>query len=114
MDGVRRQNQPDNHTGAGWGSIIHQMLWRAASRKTFRDVSRLALLICPTLVAGIVSKMDYQGSEMKMTEEIPEESDIMLPMKRMPKEISKRSGAMSPMALFRSDEPFRKDDPQHQ
>jgi len=31
-------------------------------------------------MAGILPKMDYQEPEMKMTGEIPDESDIMLPM----------------------------------
>jgi len=59
---------------------LHQIFWRAASRKIFRDVSRLALLIGPTLIAGVLFKMDYQEPEMRMAGKIPEESDVMLPM----------------------------------
>jgi len=38
-----------------------------------------ALLICSTLVTGILSKMYDQDSEMRMTGEIWEENDEMLP-----------------------------------
>jgi len=55
------------------------MLWRATSRKIFRDVSRLALLISSNLVTDILPKMYDQEPEMRMIGEIPEESDIMLP-----------------------------------
>jgi len=45
-----------------------------------RAESRLALLIFPTLESGILLLMDYQEPEMRVTGEIPEESDVILPM----------------------------------
>jgi len=50
------------------------------SRKIFRDVSSLALLIGFILVTGILSQMNYQEPELRMAGEIPEESDVTLLM----------------------------------
>jgi len=74
-DGIHRQTQSDNHTTLVQNPLgdLHQMLWRAASRKIFRDVTRFALLICSTLVTDNLLKMYDQEPEMRLTGEIPEE-----------------------------------------
>jgi len=58
-DGVHRQDQQDSHATLVQDppEDLHQC--RAASRKAFRDVSRLSLLICPTLESGILPTIDY-------------------------------------------------------
>jgi len=76
-DRVRRQNQPDNHDISAGSSRESTSDVMEGDFKENIPKCRLVLLIGPTLIVGILPKMDYQELELRMAGEILEENDVI-------------------------------------